>query len=408
VRSGKVLVLGSDTRAFLATVRSLGRRGLEVHTAWCPPSRPAARSRFIAHRHDVPSYASHDDAWLEVLRVLLAGERFDLVIPCEDPVILPLQRHRSDLERYAPLSLLDDEAFAVTSSKPRTDALARSLGIPVADGRTVTTSGGNADLIRELGLPLVLKPATSYALDDLDGKRHVRAASTPQQLRDGLDALLSHGPVLVQEHFRGRGVGVELLVHEGHVLFAFQHVRLHERVKGGGSSYRMSVPLDSEMLDACGRLMGALDYTGVAMVEFRRDPRSGRWILIEINGRLWGSLPLAVAAGADFPFYLYQMLVEGRREFPASYRKGICARNWLRDAVWLWHNLHADRADPTLCTEPWWRIAAEPKHFVTFRERSDTLVHDDPGPAVAEVSQGVCLVARRLLTRRRVANGATP
>ncbi len=43
---GKVLVLGEDTRSFLAVIRSLGRAGLSVHTAWCPLNSPALRSKY--------------------------------------------------------------------------------------------------------------------------------------------------------------------------------------------------------------------------------------------------------------------------------------------------------------------------------------------------------------------------
>ena len=50
-----------------------------------------------------------------------------------------------------------------------------------------------------------------------------------------------------------------------------------------------------------------MDYTGVAMLEFRKNFDKNESVLIEINGRFWGSLPLAVAAGADFPYYLYQL-----------------------------------------------------------------------------------------------------
>ena len=75
----------------------------------------------------------------------------------------------------------------------------------------------------------------------------------------------------------------------GEVLLAFQHVRLHEPPRGGGSSYRMSTALTPELLDASVRLLKSVDYTGVAMVEFKVDPKTGRWALMEVNGRFWGS-----------------------------------------------------------------------------------------------------------------------
>src|SRR5436309_4883105 len=110
--------------------------------------------------------------------------------------------------------------------------------------------------------------------------------------------------------------------------------------------------------------MAALRYTGVAMVEFKIDLPTGRWILVEINGRFWGSLPLAIAAGADFPYWLYQMMVEGRRDFPREYAIGIYARNTSQDLEWLRDDLFADRGDPTLATRPLVQVAKEALNLV--------------------------------------------
>jgi protein-tyrosine-phosphatase len=149
------------------------------------------------------------------------------------------------------------------------------------------------------------------------------------------------------------------------------------------------------MLDATAALVRALSYTGVGMVEFKLAA-DGAWSLVEINPRFWGSLPLAVAAGADFPYFLYQMLVEGRRDFPPGYRTGVYARNWIADLHWLRSNLRADRSDPTLLTRPASRVAGELLNVALLRERSDTLTLDDPMPALAELSQFARQASRRI------------
>jgi protein-tyrosine-phosphatase len=169
---------------------------------------------------------------------------------------------------------------------------------------------------------------------------------------------------------------------------AFQHLRLHEPPHGGGSSYRRGVPISPELIDAALRLVGALDYTGVAMVEFKRDHATGRWVLLEVNARFWGSLPLAIASGADFPLALFQLLVEGATEFAQSYRVGLCARNLRADAAWHLANLRADRSDPTINSRPWPRVARETCASVLGgRERIDTFTRDDPAPGLVEAGQ---------------------
>src|SRR5260370_3031051 len=94
VTSGKALVLGDDTRSFLTTVRSLGRRGIAVHAAPANFRSPALRSRYLAAVHDLPPWMGDGTAWLRAMEALLRAERFDLVIPCNETTLLPLQRHR--------------------------------------------------------------------------------------------------------------------------------------------------------------------------------------------------------------------------------------------------------------------------------------------------------------------------
>ncbi len=384
-RRGKVLALGREPRSLLAVVRSLGRQGIDVDIGWSPRSSPAVRSRYVRRVVDLPPYSQGDARWRQELTGLLQDELYDLVIPCDDSAILPLQRNRADFEGLSRIYLLSDRAHEVTSSKLATSELARDLGIPVPRERVVEGSVAASAIAEEFGLPLVLKPHVSVGCDDVTSKRFVRKVYDAGRLQAELDELLAYGPVQVQQNVLGIGVGVEVMAEQGDLLVAFQHERVHEPLMGGGSSYRRSVELSPELTAATAALLKALDYTGVAMVEFKVERDSGHWVLMEINGRFWGSLPLAIAAGADFPHYLYQLLVEGRRSFPAGYRVGLYARNWSRDAVWFLQNLKADRSDPTLMTVSLPRVLGEVKHMLTLRERSDTFTLDDPLPGLAEI-----------------------
>jgi protein-tyrosine-phosphatase/predicted ATP-grasp superfamily ATP-dependent carboligase len=384
----KALVLGHDTRAFLSVVRSLGRAGIEVHVAWSEEGSPALRSRYIAAAHRIPAYRPGETAWKDGLAALMRSERFDLVIPCDDQRGLPLAANRAELERWGRIWLPSPEALEVLGDKLKTSQLARSLGLPVPREAIVTRQDQLAALRDGFTPPLILKPPRSYTLADVSERRLVRRADSWEAADLLLGQMLSEGPVAVQEFCRGRGVGVELLLSEGAPLLTFQHVRLHEPLHGGGSSYRRGVPVSADLLGAALKLLGALRYTGVAMVEFKEDPETGRWVLLEVNARFWGSLPLALASGADFPLGLFQLLVEGRIEFHEGYRLGLCGRNLRADAKWHLDNLRADRSDPTLNTMRWPDVARETCfNLVAGRERTDTFTRDDPAPGFAEAGQ---------------------
>ena len=399
----KVLVLGHDTRAFLAVIRSLGRGGVEVHVAWHDPHGPASRSRYIRQAHRLPSWKQPVASWKPSLQRLLREEKFDLVLPCIDPIVMALHQHRSDFEPHGRIYLLNDTAFEVTFDKFKTADLARSLEIPVAR-EMIVRSLTEIDRIRaQFELPVVLKPKASFG-QVVGGRQMVRKAYSWEAMERHLEDMCSRGPVSVQENFIGRGVGVELLMKQGEMLLAFQHMRLHEPMHGGGSSYRMSVPLHPALVNAAVRMLGHVHYTGVAMVEFKMNPETGRWLLIEINGRFWGSLPLAVAAGADFPLALTQLLVEGKTCFSQEFRTGLCCRNFRADLSWQRANLRADRKDPTLASLPLSQVLWETvRNVALLRERSDTFTWDDPMPGLAEltgiVSHGRAAVRRKIRSR---------
>lgn len=410
-RTGSVLVLGADSRSGLTVVRSLGRAGIAVDLAWPEACSLAPRSRYVRSLLDIPPYdpadRSPEPPWLRALTALVSERRYDLVIPCSDPAIIPLQLHADELARHGRFYILGTRAFTASFDKGETYRVAASLDIPTAPWVRIDTLEDAATVGGDWPLPLVLKPLSSFDIGGpasgkrASGKRMVRKLSDRCALAGNVAGMLKDGSLMVQANFSGTGVGVEVVAWRGRVLCAFQHERVHEPPHGGGSSYRKSVPLDPRLEDATRRLAEALDYTGVMQAEFRVDAASGRWILVEINGRFWGSLPLAVAAGMDFPLMLYQVLVEGRRELPGAYRTGIHCRSLGLDIGWFFKNLRVDRSDPTLQTRTLWQVAAEVRHLAMLTERSDMLVLDDPGPGIVELRSLAAEAARRVAAAGR-------
>ncbi|NUQ62189.1 MAG: ATP-grasp domain-containing protein [Pirellulales bacterium] len=377
--SGKVLVLGTDTRVVLAIARSLGRHKIAVHLGWLDRNSIARRSRYVTRVHELPAYHPTDTRWKTELLRFLDQERFDLVIPCNDSTLVPLQLNRQDFADAPGLHLHRQEVFDVVFDKLKSYELASRLGVAVPPAVLVKTRADQEPAGR-LQFPVVVKPTTTF-----DGRSAECQSSVVVRADDrrALGEILavppySHG-CLVQEVFDGTGMGVEVLVDEGRILTAFQHQRLHETMEYG-SSYRKSVPLLPELREAADKLMRALGYTGIGMVEFLYNLKDRRWIFVEINGRFWGSLPLAVNAGADFPYFLYQFWVENRREFPQGYPSEVYCRNLLLD--WQGRKRRKPNGDSRLrglCKD----VAA----LVSLRDYLDSFSLDDPAPMVGELGQ---------------------
>lgn len=323
----RALVLGDDTRSFLAVVRSLGRAGWEVDAAPYDFRSAALASRYLRAVHRLPPYSLAASRWTEALAALVAAEGYDLIIPCDDRGVVPLARHAGELGGSVRLALPNEEAMAAFYDKEGTRNLAQALGVPVAPGRVLRPGEEAAALAAELGLPLALKPRASYTLGQAGAKSAVRIVRSEAALAAALAGIERPGEWLAESFFRGVGIGLSVLADRGALLLAFQHRRLAEASETGGSSSRISEPIDPALHAAVAALAEAASLHGVAMFEFRRDPATGAFILLEVNARFWGSLPLALAAGADFPAAAAALYTGGTPRPDRRYRAGVVRRD---------------------------------------------------------------------------------
>ena len=393
----RVLVLGDDMRIFLAVARSLGRAGHQVHAAPVDPEAPALRSRYVRKVHVLPNYESDPDGWVAGLAELLGNEAFDLVIPCTDPPILLLHKHRDAFAGHR-IAIPNPGAMTDLFDKARTRRLAQILDIPVAAGKVLERGDDAGQLASRFGLPLVIKARQSYRLDRMGAAGKVWILDSEAEVAERLAAISEPSDFLVESFFRDSvGVGVSVLAREGRICQAFQHRRLREG-RGGSSSYRISEAADERLLDACRRIASHVDLTGVGMFEFRWRPSDEAWLLLETNVRFWGSLPLPVSLGVDFPQLLHDMTVRGAAPHPAAYPVGVRSRNLVLDA----HHILSSARPLRLQRLPGigadlLDFAVQPLRWLAGREHSDSFVLDDPWPGFAEI---------RSVAKRRGRRGA--
>ena len=397
----KVLVFGDDMRIFLAVARSLGRAGKEVHAAPFNWHAPALKSKFISAVHHFPRYSDDAIAWRDAVLAVLRTHCFNLVIACcDDRTILPFHVHREDFAEF-PIAIPHAEAIGLLFDKEQTRNLCLDLGIPVAEGARLEGSDTANGLSQRFGLPLVLKPRKSYWLGRLDTWGKVWIIDTVSELSIHLRAVQEPSRYLVESCFKGVGVGVSVLAQNGKVLHAFQHRRLREG-RGGSSSYRISEPVHKHFSHACEKICETTGLTGVCMFEFRDNRSTGEWVLLETNARFWGSCPLPIALGVDFPLYLYDLLVHKTQHASIKYPAGVRSRNVVLDGLNLCNSLPSLRSGQIgAWLDDVKDFLGQPFRWLTGVELSDGFVKDDLGPGLWELAtllQSVCLK----LTRRRM------
>src|ERR1051326_7302510 len=342
-----VLVLDGHSRAALETLQSLGRAGVQVDLAAEGKDCLAMHSSYAARTLRQPSQEKVVDfhIWL---RAQDQKRNYALIVPATEASLLGLRQldENDPLRRKAVIP--GNDALDIALDKERTWNLARDLRIPVPASVLLSSM---AEIGEAEQFPVVLKPTHSKVL--LAGELRTLAAAVVKnevERQEQLRRWLSVTPVQQQQYVSGRGVGVELLFKHGKKIWHFAHERVHEYpLSGGASSYRRSIVPPANMLLDAERLLTALKWHGVAMVEFKMDAKGQYW-LMEINPRLWGSLALSIDAGVNFPAGLLQIACGQQLAAQPQYKVHYYTRDLRTDLDWLKSNLQADPQDPLLHT----------------------------------------------------------
>jgi predicted ATP-grasp superfamily ATP-dependent carboligase len=379
-----VLVTDGNERSALAAARSLIRAGFEVSVAAGRRFSLAGVSRGVR-----PALVSSDplaDPAGYAAEVGHLARRLDvaLLLPVTDPSVEAVLAGRQSLPSSVTLPFPDLATYRLASDKHVMLDRARAAGLAVPESRVLVDAG--APLPGADFFPAVLKPHRSVVPGGGgEGAARRKLAVTMvddlSQSRAALRALPATAfPVMLQRRVRGAGEGLFVLRWNGRVVTEFAHRRLREKPPAGGVSvYRESIALDPSLVAAGRRLLADLNWQGAAMIECKRDVNTGRHVFMELNGRLWGSLQLAIDAGVDFPALLVACALGTEVPAATGYRVGVRSRWFWGDVDHLYLRLrHGDGAAP--------RLAAV-RDFLRFwpgRDREEVWRWRDPAPFVLE------------------------
>lgn len=293
----RVLVLdGGRTATPVAAVRALDTAGWSVGVGTPGPS-PAARSRAVSRVHRLPDAADGLSPFLSRLQELLRTSPYDVVVPSSDAEVLALSLGRDELPVQVPL--------------PSHPVVLRGL-----DKLELTRAAAGVGLRTPLTLPATEVPAgdprTWAVKPRLHGERRPGAPSSLSSTRRVTGGRAVHEMAarmaaagwepLAQEVVDGALVAhVTVLDGAGRPLAALHQRAVTVHPYGAGSSARARVvPFDDALAASCRALLDALGWYGLVQLQLLA-PADEPPALIDLNGRLYGSLALALAAGINLP-----------------------------------------------------------------------------------------------------------
>lgn len=358
----RVLVTDASERAALAVIRSLGRKGIEVAAADSVGLNAGFLSKYCSDAFIYPSPLKDKTKFVKSMLRFVRDEKFDLLIPITDFTMVPIVECKDEFEDYVKVAAPSYETAIKALDKVQTIRIAEKCGVPCPRTFIIDDVKVLKEVADDFRYPLVIKPRMKVFWKR---ERGIILKVTPRNYaynsRDLIDKYVKiisqlskiHVPsdfFMIQEFIEGEAYGVEALMYRGELKAIFMHKRLREYpVTGGASTLRISIR-DERLAKYAVKLLKEMNWRGVAMVEFKMNPYNGDVRLMEVNGRFWGSLSLALNAGVDFPYLMYKLNLKEDVDSCCRYKIGVMQK-WLLpgDLLWLYSSIKNGKENRLRC-----------------------------------------------------------
>ena len=295
----------------LAAIRSLGRHGLRVIAADNRTYALGFRSRYAEPR--IVPEPLDDEAGYIAAFAAIARETDGLlpVFPTHDEHLNALSRHTAELDERFRFPFPGWDVLESIQSKRHQLDTAESIGFPIPRTFHPRTAEEAQAAGGEVGFPLVVKPAANVGFRRTHKVQLFRCENATELAR-AYEQAAPYEP-MVQELVPGGAEAMytlgSYLTADGEALGLFSGRKVRQ-TRGFTGVARVAEALwVDEVVEQGLALLRALRFHGISQVEMIRDPRDGRYKLIEVNPRLWQWHGLAAACGVDLPWIAYRDLI---------------------------------------------------------------------------------------------------
>ncbi|MCL5035734.1 MAG: ATP-grasp domain-containing protein [Chloroflexi bacterium] len=369
-----ILITDGLWRKSLGAVRSLGRAGFDISVGEMTPLCTSFFSRYCKQRFVYPSPRTRPAEFTEFILDKLRSGDYEAIFPMEEETLLLLGKERDAISKLTIYPFTENDKIEAVRDKARLMKTAAEAGFPVP--KTIVVAGAEElkERIDEIPIPAVVKPRIS------SGARGIEYVEERDQILPAYKKVdEQYNNPIIQEYIPGESYGVPCLGDgSGGMPAVFIHRRIRSYPVKGGSSTLAESDYSEDLIGLASGLIEHLRWYGVAMLEFRRDERDGKFKLLEMNPRFWGTTALPTACGVNFPLLLYRM-AKGEKISPVrKWKTGVRAR-WLFPGEIL-HFLNSGQA-----RKDW-------KNF--FKKPGDEYIDlvadpEDPWPALGKLLSSV-------------------
>lgn len=302
------VVVGLDNITGLQTARILAARGVDVIGVVADRRHWGARTNVCV---EIVESRLSGEGLLTCMQEL--GGRLDrtaVLIPCTDPSVAALSRHRDRLARHFRLPLAPHPVVELLMDKVSFARHAATAGLPVPRTEFLSSRSDAVRAAPLLNYPCVVKPPVKSVWEGHTGAKGfpVREAA---ELLPVYDRVARWSPLVLAQEWVPGGEGDLFSCNayfdaEGQPLVTFVARKIRQWPPDIGTSASGEECRNDEVRDATVELFGGLGFRGLAYLELKRDRRTGRLLIIEPNvGRPTGRSAIAEAGGVELVYTAY-------------------------------------------------------------------------------------------------------
>lgn len=368
LKTPSVFVTDAQARTSLAVIRSLGKKGLSVTGGEETRFATGVFSKYCSKSVVYPSPQHKKQDFKKYIIDFFERNQYEVLFPVADFSILPIIESEEILSKSVKIALPPSDILYLGYDKGKTFEIAMKTKTPCPVTFCIRSAEDLSRLEHDTSVtyPVVLKPCIS------SGRRGVQICNNFSEMSESYQQLSQrYGDMLVQEFIPNGGeFGIYVLMNtdsEPRAYTAQRRIRSYPYYGGPSTLRETFQDKQSERAkEIAFSLLKAMKWRGVAMVEFRTDPRDNTPKLMEVNPRFWGSLQLSILSGIDFPWLYYTMLMEGDIKPVMEYTSNVQCR-WMLPGDMLWYATTPGKLKNL-------------KEFLRLRNNYDILSFDDPGP----------------------------
>lgn len=328
-----ILLTYGWVRSSYAALRNLNKHGLQVTVS---DTSILGMSQFSRLKSGFERYTSHylnEEKFIEDLINICNKQKIDLIFPShnETEIIAKYKdRFESKLTRLIP----DEQHCKIFNNKSTSYDLVSSLGIPVPKRLNYKNPESVSRMLESINLnKTVIKLLTGNSGKGVFyGDSPLHSQSLVLSLIEKYNLSPDRYPQ-VEEYIEGDGFGSSVLYWKGEFIANFTHKRLRDKIDTGGTSTLREAASHQGIEKAAKQIFDSIGWNGLAMCEFKVCPKTNKFWFIEVNPRMWGSIPLSIQAGVEFPILACLCATEGPQAAINLHKESIIQSRWR--ARWI-------------------------------------------------------------------------